>query len=236
MQAASGSTLGSFRGRIGQDDWKWLADLGSARTYGANEALFRHGDPAGHVLLVVEGWVKITITASSGYEAILAIRGSGDVLGEVAVLDGRARSANVWTLGETKAVLLTAERFVKALHERPAIAIALIVHLADRLRRADNRRLEQAAHSATERLAAFLLRLAGQQGVTAPDGVEISVQLSQQEIAGAIGASREAVARGLRTLRERGVAITRRRKLVITAPAVLSAMASSVPFDAEEPC
>ncbi|MEV6714230.1 Crp/Fnr family transcriptional regulator [Lentzea sp. NPDC051208] len=210
--------------------------MGSARTYGANEALFRHGDPAGHVLLVVDGWVKITMTSSTGYEAILAIRGSGDVLGEVAVLDGRARSANVWTLGETKAVLLAAERFVGALHERPAIAIALVVHVADRLRRADNRRLEQAAHSATERLAAFLLRLAGQHGVAAPDGVEISVQLSQQEVAGAIGASREAVARGLRTLRERGVVITRRRKLVVIAPGALSAMASSVPFDAEEPC
>ena len=73
-------------------------------------------------------------------------------------------------------------------------------------------------------------------GAAAPDGVEISVQLSQQEIAGAIGASREAVARGLRTLRERGVVITRRRKLVITAPGALSAMASSVPFDAEEQC
>ena len=206
------------------------------RIYGAGEALFRHGEPAGHVLLLVEGWVKITIVSSSGYEAILAIRGSGDVLGEVAVLDGRERSANVWTFGETKAVLLTADRFVAALHERPSIAVALIVHVADRLRRADNRRLEQAAHSATERLAAFLLRLAGQHGAPAPDGVEIAVQLSQQEMAGAIGASREAVARALRTLRDRGVVITRRRKLVVTSPATLSAMASSVPFDAEEPC
>ncbi|MFD4642716.1 Crp/Fnr family transcriptional regulator [Lentzea sp. NPDC058436] len=236
MQGASGPTPGTFRGRIGQDDWNWLTSLGSSRSYGANEALFRHGDPAGHVLLVVDGWVKVTMTAPSGYEAVLAMRGSGDVLGEVAVLDGRPRSANVWTLGGTEAVLLTAERFVRALHERPAIAIALVVHIADRLRRADNRRLEQAAHSSTERLAAFLLRLAGQHGSVAPDGVEIAVQLSQQEMAGAIGASREAVARGLRTLRDRGVVLTRRRKLVIIAPEALSAMASSVPFDAEEPC
>jgi CRP/FNR family cyclic AMP-dependent transcriptional regulator len=236
VQASYGATLGSFRARIGLNDWKWLVDSGSARAYGPNEALFRQGDPAGHVLLVVEGWVKITITASSGYEAILAIRGSGDVLGEVAVLDGRSRSANVWTLGGTKAVLLTAERFTAALHERPAIAIALVVHVSDRLRRSDNRRLEQAAHSATERFAAFLLRLVDQHGECVPDGVEISVHLSQQEIAGAIGASREAVARALRLLRERGVVITRRRKLVITAPSVLSAMAADVQFDAEEPC
>jgi len=236
MQSSRDSMPGSFRARIGPDNWKWLVDSGAARTYGPNEALLRHGDPASHVLLITEGWVKITITASSGYEAILAIRGSGDVFGEVAVLDGRTRSANVWALEETRAVLLTAERFVTALHERPAIAIALVVHVADRLRRADNRRLEQAAHSSTERVAAFLLRLADQHGDLASDGVEIAVHLSQQEIAGVIGASREAVARALRLLRDRGVVVTRRRKLVILELSVLSAIAADVQFDTEEPC
>ncbi|WP_285751578.1 Crp/Fnr family transcriptional regulator [Lentzea sp. NBRC 105346] len=230
------ATPGSFLTHIGADDWKYLVESGVARSCEPNEMLFRHGDPAGHVLLVVDGWVKITINAPSGYEAVLAIRGCGDVLGELAVLDGRARSANVRTLCETRVVLLAADRFLHALEARPRIAIALLSHLAGRLRRSDNRRVEQAAHSATERLAAFLLRLADQQGAVVAEGVEISVRLSQQEIAGAIGASREAVARGLRILREREVVITRRRRLVITAPHVLESMAADVQFDTEEPC
>lgn len=236
MQDATLPAPGSFCTRLGPEDWEFLTSSGILRTYRANEALFRQGDPAGYVLLIIDGWVKITIAARSGYEAILAIRGRGDVLGEISVLDGKPRSASVWTLGEVTAIAIRADRFVAALEARPAIAIELVVHVADRLRRADNRRLEQAVHSTTERLAAFLLRLADQHGRAVEGGLELSVNLSQQDIAGAIGASREAVARGLRILRDRAVVITRRRKLVIVALSVLSAMAANVQFDTDEMC
>ncbi|RZS44801.1 CRP-like cAMP-binding protein [Herbihabitans rhizosphaerae] len=228
------ATPGSFLAQIGLDSWNYLQELGTPRSCEGNELLLRHGDPATHVLLIINGWTKIAITAPSGYEAVLAIRGPGDILGELAVLDGKPRSADVRTLCDIKAILLPADRFRAALETRPKIAIGLLSHLSGRLRRADNRRLEQAANSSTERLAALLLRLAEEHGTPTPDGTEISVRLSQQELAGAIGASREAVARSLRILRERHVVVTRRRRLVLTTPEVLISMAANVSFDAEE--
>jgi CRP/FNR family transcriptional regulator, cyclic AMP receptor protein len=229
---------GSLLSRLDCADWRYLADAGVRRSLSAGELLFRRGDFAGQVVLITRGWVKVTIAAANGYEVLLALRGPGDVVGELAVLDGQSRSASVRTLGETSVTVLPAARFLDALRERPGIAISLLAHLAHRLRGSDNRRLEQAAHNSTERLAAFLLRLAEQHGVgvAGSGGIRISVRLSQHELAGAIGSSREAVARVLRVFRERGVVSTERRNLVISAPQVLRAIAADVQFDTEESC
>jgi CRP-like cAMP-binding protein len=231
----SGSADGAFLARLTPEDREFLVGAGRPGTSNAGETLFRQGDPSTHVVFLLSGWVKVSLSSSNGHEALLAIRGAGDVLGDLAALDAKPRSATVRTLTPLRVSTLSADRFVRCLHERPQIAIALLAHNGDRLRRSDTRRMEQGAYRSPERLAVHLLRLASQYGTATDEGVVIEMRLSQQELADAIGASREAVARALHVLRERGVLLTRRRRIVIAVPEVLHSMAATMPFDADEP-
>jgi CRP-like cAMP-binding protein len=224
----------SFLARLPPADRDFLLDGCAPRTFPANAVLFHHGDPSDFAVFLISGWVKVSIDSLNGHEALLAIRGPGDVLGELAAIDGRPRSATVRTLVPTRASVLPADRLVSRLRQRPDIAIALLGYVSDRLRDSDSRRARLGAHTVPERLAAYLVELAQRHGTAVADGTEIDMPLSQRELAGAIGASREAIARCLRILRERRVIVTRRRRVVILEPDVLRSMATNVHIDTDE--
>lgn len=219
---------GSFFARLRETDRAFLLDGCAPREFPANAVLFHCGDPSTFAVFLIDGWVKVSTDSLNGHEALLAIRGPGDVLGELAAIDGRPRSATVRTLTPARAAILPADRFLSLLRQRPDIALALLGDIADRLRESDSRRLGFGAYTVLERLAAYLLELARQHGTTAADGTEIGFPLAQRELAGAVGASREAVARCLRILRERQVVVTRRRRIVILQPNVLQAIGKTV--------
>ncbi|HEY2764170.1 MAG TPA: Crp/Fnr family transcriptional regulator [Pseudonocardiaceae bacterium] len=224
----------SFLARLRPTDRDFLLDGCAPRAFPANAVLFHYGDLSDFAIFLISGWVKVSTDSLNGHEALLAIRGPGDVLGELAAIDGRSRSATVRTLIPVRAAVLPADRFVNRLRERPEIALALLGDVADRLRDSDSRRLGFGAHTVPERLAAYLLELAQRHGTAVADGTEIDVPLSQRELAGAIGASREAVARCLRILRERRVIVTRRRRVVVLQPQILRSMGINVHIDTDE--
>jgi CRP/FNR family cyclic AMP-dependent transcriptional regulator len=227
---------GSFLARLQQGDQDVLLGDCTPRMFPANAVLFHRGDPSDFVVFLLSGWAKVFTDSLDGHEALLALRGPGDVLGELAAIDSRPRSATVQTLMPAQAALLYADRLRSRLRQRPDIAIALLGELADRLRDSDSRRLGFGAHRVPERLAAYLLELAQRHGKSVADGTEIAVPLSQRELAGAVGASREAVARCLRILRDRQVVVTKRRRIVVRRPEVLRAMAKNVHIDTEGKC
>ncbi|WP_082526769.1 Crp/Fnr family transcriptional regulator [Kitasatospora sp. MBT63] len=210
-----------FLARLEQEDRAALLALGPRLRFPPRSVVIRQEEPSDHILLLLNGWMKVTAAAANGYEALLALRGAGDIVGESAALSGRPRSATVTALEEVAAVAVDRQRFTEFLTRAPAVMLQLLALSNDRLRTADRRRLEVAALTVRERLADLLLELARTHGSATEEGIEISVPLSQQELAGSVGASREAVARLLKTLRDRGVVITRRRCLVITRPDVL---------------
>jgi len=224
----------SFLARLRPTDRDFLLEGCTPRGFPANAVLFHHGDPSDFAVFLVSGWVKVSTDSLNGHEALLAIRGPGDVLGELAAIDGRPRSATVRTLTSVRAAVLPAERFLSRLRQRPDIAIALLGDVADRLRDSDSRLLGFGAHTVPERLAAYLLELAQRHGTAVAGGTEIDLPLSQRELAGAIGASREAIARCLRILRERRVVVTRRRRVVVLQPQVLRSMGTNVHIDTDE--
>ncbi|WP_225978594.1 Crp/Fnr family transcriptional regulator [Gandjariella thermophila] len=235
-RAGTAPVPGSFLARLGPADREFLLDGGAVRRYSANTTVVHRGDPSDFVIFLVGGWAKVSTDARNGHEALLAIRGPGDVIGELAAIDGRPRSASVRTLTPVRATVLASARFLGRLRQRPDIAIALLGHVADRLRESDAHRLGFGAHTVPERLAAYLLDLAERHGVADGAGTVIDIPLSQRELAGAVGASREAAARFLRILRERRVIVTLRRRIVVVQPEVLRSISRSVHFDAERPC
>jgi len=222
----------SFLAQLDPGIWATIAARTRSATYPPRTQLFHQGDPAGHVVVLIEGWVKVTSTSRAGKEALLALRGPGDILGDLAAVDGLPRSATVTALFPVTARVIDGQAFVKAVTDNPPAARALLRHLARGLRESDRRRLEFVSASGSARLAALLLQLADQHGRATPSGVVIDLPLSQRELATAAAISREAVARTIRALRERDLIRTRHRGVVLRSPEVLRSLARDVSDDA----
>ncbi|MGW3418638.1 Crp/Fnr family transcriptional regulator [Streptomyces phaeochromogenes] len=210
-----------FLARLERGDRVALIASGRPLHYPARTVLMHQDEPSSHVLLLLHGWTKVTAIAANGYEALLALRGPGDIIGEGAALSGRHRSATVTTLEPVEAVVIEQSRFTTLLAKSPRVALQLLGLATDRQRSTDRRRLEWAALSVRERLAVLLLELVRTHGSRTDEGIELTIGLSQQEFAGSVGSSREAVARLLREPRTRQVVTTRRRHIVVLRPDVL---------------
>ena len=210
-----------FLARLEHSERDSLLRLGRTIHYPMRSVVIRQEEPSSHVLLVIHGWLKVTVSAPNGYEALLALRGPGDIIGESAAVSGRPRSATVTTLEQVEAVAVDQDHFTGYLRRTPNAALQLLGLTVDRLRSGDHRRLEFAALTVGERLSGLLLDLARTHGTLTEEGIEIDVPLSQLELAGSVGASREAVTRLLKVLRDRGVIATRRRGLLVLRPDLL---------------
>lgn len=218
-----------FLARLESEDRSGLLALGRTLDFTPRTVLLRQHEPSAHVLFLVHGWTKVTASAANGYEALLALRGPGDVVGESAALTGRSRSATVTALERVRAVAVDRERFRHFLGHSPAVSFALLGLTADRTRAADRRRLEFASLSVRERFAILLLDLARTHGRRTQAGIELAVPLSKQELAGSVGASREMVQRLLKELRDKDAVATGRRTMLIMRPDILRRIAATDP-------
>jgi CRP-like cAMP-binding protein len=193
-----------------------ILPAGRVVRFAPRETLFSEGEPSDHIAILLTGVVKITASTMNGREALLGLRGAGEIVGEFAVLSGSPRSANVRALDNVQARLVPASAFVNGLRRNPDALFGLLHAVVGRLRESDRRRLEFAGSGVRERVARLLAELAGTHGEPAADGsVTIGLPLSQSEIAGATGASREAVAKSLRALRACGAVATSRQRITV---------------------
>lgn len=195
-----------------------LADLflaGRRIPLRAGSVLFTEGDATSRVVLLVSGRVKASTLSVDGIETILGFRGPGEVLGELAAMDGEPHVATVTVVEDGEALTLPTSRFLEAIDEDPAIARAMLRTVVSRLREADRRRAEFVVLDVTGRVAQRLVELAATTGVPEEEGIRIGIALSQRELAGWVGASREAVNKSLAQLEEMGLVSTARRRLVV---------------------
>ncbi|WP_062209262.1 Crp/Fnr family transcriptional regulator [Streptomyces sp. NBRC 109706] len=214
-----------FLACLDEQEREELLALGPKVTYRARSELIREHEPSSHVHLVVSGRLMVTAGSPNGYVALLALRRPGDVLGESAALTGRARSATVTALEMAECVLVGRDAFLDFLARRPAAHRKLSALLVERVRAGDRRALELASMTVRERLAALLLDLARSHSERTEDGLLLTVPLSQQELAGSVGASREAIVRLLTEFRGSGVLVTARRRMWLRRPEVLRRIA-----------
>ena len=166
-------------------------------------------------MIVLHGRVKISHFTADGREIILAVRGPGELLGELSAIDQEPRSATALAAEPVEALVMTVEDFQQFVAATPRAAMVMLTGLVRRLREADRKRIEFAAYDTVGRVALRLLDLAKQFGEPIEGGVRITLPLSQQELAGLIGASREAVSKALQQLRKRGWIETQRRGISI---------------------
>ncbi|MGC9665181.1 Crp/Fnr family transcriptional regulator [Planosporangium sp. 12N6] len=206
---------------IPQGDWTELTHMGVRVAFQRRQTLFRQGDAGRHVYVILAGSVKVVRCEADGGQAMLTMRTPGDVVGDMAALDGRPRSASVTAMTPLVAQLLTTEQFRRFV-DRPPVAVGFTRYTLMRLREADEQRTELAVLPVRQRLARALLRLETRDGKL---GNEPTVGLPQQDIAQLVGASRNAVVAELTALREAGVLITQRRRIVIQDLDALTRMA-----------
>ncbi len=196
-------------------DLEALTAWGRVRRLRRGAILFHEGEDAENVLIVRSGRVKVSSYTADGKEVVLAIRGPGELLGELSAIDGEPRSASAGALEQVEVLSVPAEDFRAFLGTRPRIAVALMQMLSRRLRDADRKRVEFGAFDTIGRVSRRLVELAERFGESSSKGVRITVPLSQQELAGWTGSSREAVSKALRSLRARGYIETARRGITV---------------------
>lgn len=194
------------------------ADLrasGRERRYEANVALFHEGDDAGSVIVLLAGRAKLTVPSSSGREVIVAVRGPGDLLGELAALVEAPRSATVATIEPVDALIMAGSAFASFLERNSRVALVILRMVAERLLYADLQQAQFATHDVVGRVAHRLVELTERFGVEAEEGIVLDVPLSQEELAGWTGASREAVNKALQVLRSLHMIETGRRRFTV---------------------
>jgi CRP-like cAMP-binding protein len=185
------------------------------RKFTRGQALFTEGDLGERVFMIERGWVTLRTTGPDGEEMILALRGPGEVVGEMSAFDGAPRTATAVAVGNVEAIVAPASTIAQTLETDISAANEFARILATRLRESDRQRLEYTVLDTLGRVARRLLDLADRFGQPVDDGVKVELPLSQEELASWCGASRESTVKALRTLREVGAISTGRRVVTL---------------------
>lgn len=206
---------GTFFARLGAEERAALSTLGVRRSFPDDALLMFQGEQDERLQLLLSGRVKITRTAPGGQELLLAIRDAGDLLGELAFIDGEPRVATVTALEPVEALVVSGREFRAYLERAPAVAIVLVELLASRFRESTLKRLQFSASDTMGRLASRILELADRYGEPSDSGCVVQMPISQDELASWTGASRAGVAQALQTMRELGWLASERRTLIV---------------------
>jgi CRP/FNR family cyclic AMP-dependent transcriptional regulator len=196
-----------------------LFATGRQRRYPRDARVFCEGDRSDSVIVIVDGRIKVTVTGADGSETILGIRGPGALVGELGAIDETPRMASAVALEPVTVQMLTASEFREFVTQQPGAAFELVRMLVGRLREADRRRAEFGSYDTIARVAHVLADLVATQEPKVTG--EVAVRLSQEEIAGLVGASRESVARALAALRAQEILATGRRTITLLDPDAL---------------
>jgi CRP-like cAMP-binding protein len=195
-----------------------LAAHAKSRIFARNEPIFHVGEPAYSMMGVMVGTVRISLPTWKGKEVILADLPAGELFGEIALLDGKPRSASATALTKCELLVLERRDFLSFLERSPTACFNLMQLLCGRVRRSDERMAEIAFFDLPARLAKALLRYSAQ-GRGPP-----KLSLSQRELAEMAGATRENVNRCLREWQRRGILQLKDRWTIILKPEALHAI------------
>jgi CRP-like cAMP-binding protein len=166
--------------------------------------LFSEGEPGDRLYVVTAGKIKLGRSSADGRENLLAVLGPGEMLGELSLFDPGPRTATATAVTETSLIGLGHDDLQPWLSGRPEVAAQLLRALAQRLRRTNEYLADLVFSDVPGRVAKALLDLAKRFGVPAEDGLHVTHDLTQEELAQLVGASRETVNKALADFAQRG--------------------------------
>jgi CRP/FNR family transcriptional regulator len=171
---------------------------------GKGEVLFREGEPGDRLYVVEEGKVKLGTTSSDGRDALLAVVGPGEMIGELSLFDPGPRTATATALTDARLRGLGHDALRPWLVGRPEVAEPLLKALAQRLRRTNEAMSDLVFSDVPGRVAKALMDLGERFGVPGPSGLVVNHDMTQEELAQLVGASRETVNKALADFAHRG--------------------------------
>ena len=175
------------------------------RTYEERETIVKREGKGDALFIIMGGLVKVCYTDEDEDETIFAVLRPGDFFGELSILDGEGRSADVVAIEPTEVLVLSAENFQTCLHTMPSIACAVLEELAGRLRRSTGWIRSLSSQDVYGRIAQQLLFLSDSHGTDLEGGGRrIGLRLTQNDLAGIVGASRESVNKAMGFFKTKG--------------------------------
>ena len=182
------------------------------------EHLFNEGDDGDSLYVVLEGKMKLTRAAADGRENLLSVIGPGEMFGELSLFDPRPRTSTASAVTDAVLASLKHEALTPWLRERPEVSLHMLRALAQRLRRANDVMADLVFTDVPGRVAKNLLDLADRFGSKEADGLHVHHDLTQEELAQLVGASRETVNKALADFAARGwLQISARSVLILDA-------------------
>lgn len=197
------------------------------RTFTAGQTIFAAGEPGEIVMLIETGRVEVSVTSLSGRKSVLAHMGPGEVLGEIAALDGGERSADTVAASDVAGLVLSRSNILTFVAERPNVAEAIIRELCRKVRNASDMFTTQAVTEGGPRLAQALLRLFDKWGEETAEGLRLAERFSQTELGEFSGLARENVNRHLKVWDSAGIIATAERHLLLLDRAALEDIAAT---------
>lgn len=203
---------------LSQDERDALSSLGLTRDYPPGTTMCLEGDLATHVFILLAGWVKILSATKDGHEILLALRGDGDVVGDIAGETTGRRNATIQTIEIVKALTVRHNSFNSFLDGHPRAARIFRRVVTQKWNDTDATLRRRAETSGAQRLAGLLLELAERYGRAVGGSLDLVTPLSQEELASLAGTSRATVTRALSNWRMRGLIRTAQHRITITDP------------------
>ncbi|HUI35084.1 MAG TPA: Crp/Fnr family transcriptional regulator [Stellaceae bacterium] len=208
-------------GKLPPDDLDTLLSHARVEHYPAGREIFAKGSPGRSMMAILAGSVRISTPSPAAHDIVLAILNPGEVFGEIAVLDGQDRTADATAISDTYLLVLDHRDFVPFLERRADLCILFLKLLCQRLRLTDRQVAEAMFGRLENRMAKALLRLAS--GSARP-GRGATLRLSQQELAGMVGATRESVNKQLQVWQGAGKLRLGKRLIEIPDLAAIEAL------------
>ncbi|MDQ3957382.1 MAG: Crp/Fnr family transcriptional regulator [Actinomycetota bacterium] len=205
---------------LDEDALRGLAGLSAVQTYAKGETVFGQGDPGDALYVVMAGEVKVHVESSSGDEMVLVTLRTPDVFGELALVDGRPRSASVEALVPTSLLSIAREGFLLLAHN-PDVAELLFKTLGAIVRRLTEQASDLVFLDLYGRVAKLIVGLAAERGEPTPEGICVDLHVTQTDLAGMVGGSRQSVNQILRAFERRDYVDLDGRRVTVKRPELL---------------
>jgi CRP/FNR family transcriptional regulator, cyclic AMP receptor protein len=187
-----------------------------SRDVSKGDVLFQEGQIGDHMYVIVEGKVKLGQTSTDGRESLLGVLGPGEMFGELSLFDPGMRTSTATALTDTTVLLMGHDQLKPWLSGRPEVAAALLQALARRIRRTNDAMADLVFSDVPGRVAKALMDLGEKFGEVTPEGLMVTHDMTQEELAQLVGASRETVNKALADFAQRGwIRLESRQVLII---------------------
>jgi CRP/FNR family transcriptional regulator, cyclic AMP receptor protein len=190
---------------LDNDTLEKISKLGIRKSFKRDSVVLFEHETGSALFVIIEGKVKVSRVSDDGKEVILTILGDSDFFGEMAILDGLSRSANVTAMEDSELFIIQRSEFLELLQVHPEVSIALLQELTQRLRSADMKIKSLSLKDAEGKVATVILQLADDVGKIKQGTVEIEKLPFQHDLANMAGTSRETISRTLHTFAKKGL-------------------------------